>query len=312
MELPIEAETFASAAAAWSKLGLRLDFWDQSKRHPLGQWKYADSAKTKLKPPMAPREAYQAVIKTSGIVRILVEPPPGIVVLDIDHRPEKGWDAKAIRAELCDRFNIGPRPMVTTPSGGYHLWLAVPPELQVRNVGAESSDFPIAGIDFKAHGSVVTVPPSYRETEPDKVGGSYHWCGDIRTPPLVSRALQDALPTVKTDAEYVAESRQRQTFDADRLSKYCASALERELAAVAGCSKGGRNNQLFQSSAALASIVAAGGLPEGPTRKALYDMAGHNGLVRSDGARAVLQTIKSGFSAGMSNPRQLPNEGAHI
>lgn len=291
----------ADAAAAWAGLGSRLCYETETGKRPLGQWRYADKTKTKLRDPHTPEQA-KAICEREGITKLQVEPPASIVVLDIDHRPAKGWIADDIGRELCQRFNIGRRPMVRTPSGGYHLWIALPEGFTARNWTAEHGRFPIQGIDVRTYGGLATIPPSYRVASGDKCAGRYEWASFQSIPPMASPELIEALTPPPAPE---IEPGERRPFNGD-LSAYCERALESELQAVAYCGSGGRNAQLFKSSASLASIVAAGGLPESSTRQALYSMADQCGLVKDDGPHAVRSTIQSGFIQGSKSPRRLP------
>ncbi len=291
------------AAAAWAGLGLRLCYETEDGTRALGQWRYADKNKTKLRDPHTPAQA-RAICERERITKLQVEPPKNLVVLDIDHRPVKGWNAEALGRELCQRFDIGRRPMVKTPSGGYHLWIALPEGFTTRNWTAEHGRFPIQGIDIRTYGGLATIPPSYRIASGDKCAGGYKWACYQSAPPMASHELIEALTPPPAP-----EIEQGETHPfSGSISTYCQRALESELQAVAYCGSGGRNAQLFKSSASLASIVAAGGLPEGPTRDALFNTAKQNGLLKDDGPHAVRSTIQSGFIQGSKSPRQLPTQ----
>lgn len=303
MRIPdTEGMRLEDAAAAWAEQGLRIAFLkpDGAFAKP---WRYKNRQKSKLLTPPSPKDTKQFVL-TYEISAFAVEPPESIVVLDIDHRPEKGWDAVQIGADLFDKFSLPRAPVAKTPSGGFHLWFALPQGLKARNWTSENGRLGIEGVDVRTHGGLVTVPPSSRVGISGKVDGRYTWVRYFASPPLATNALLEALTP---PPEPMIEPGRLQSFDGG-ISSYCESALRRELEAVAHCGKGGRNAQLYKSAAALGSIAAAGGLPETATRKALLQAAIHCGLVKDDGARSAETTIQSGFNTGKNSPRKLPRE----
>lgn len=308
IELPdTRGLTIPEAASAWASLNLRLSYENISGERPVGKWRYADRDKKHLMQPDTPERA-KAIAEQHKITRLMVEPAENIVVLDIDHRPEQGWDAIAIGKILRIKFDIQDCPIVRTPSGGFHLWLQLPHGFKARNWTYQHGRFPVDGVDIRTNGGLAVSPPSTRAAKDGKQAGKYQWLGSCRTLPMASPALVEALTPPAYEPRDVGEVR---AFVGD-ISAYCEAALQSELAAIAHCGKGGRNLQLFKSSAALASIVAAGGLPEEHTKDALLTMAKHNGLAKEDGIRAVLATIESGFASGVSNPRRLPTEGGAL
>lgn len=89
---------------------------------------------------------------------------------------------------------------------------------------------------------------------------------------------------------------------------YAQKAL-RDEADLVGRATGGRNNQLFKSTAALFELVAVGALDETIVVNAMRDACRANGYEQSDGAKAVEDTIKSGRRHGLDNPRDLSHIG---
>ena len=89
--------------------------------------------------------------------------------------------------------------------------------------------------------------------------------------------------------------------------KYGAAAFSDEIDTLSRTANGNRNNQLFKSTASLAQLVAGGVLNKTEVANTLYDTARSIGLKDYE----IKTTIKSGFRAGMKEPRQpAPNSRA--
>lgn len=302
--IPSPTLPLTETAAAFAAQGCRVAYISDDGRFA-ERWRYADREKTVLRTPDTPEEARAKVLRYR-VKRIAFEPLADTVILDFDHEPDKGQDAAANVRKLRERYNLPICPLVKTPRGGWHLYFTKPENVTFPNWTAKHARLPFDGVDIRAAGGLVTLPPSWRPDKPDKKGGAYKWVHWQAIAPTLPAPLVDALTPPP-----IPETPQGERCDyIGNISTYCERALTYELEAVAFSGEGGRNEQLFKSSAALASIVAAGGLPESETREALYEIAVHIGLVREDGPHGVRATINSGFTAGMRQPRQLPNQGA--
>lgn len=192
--------------------------------------------------------------------------------------------------------------MVKTPSGGYHLWIALPEGFTARNWTAEHGRFPIQGIDIRTYGGLATIPPSYRIASGDKCAGGYEWACYQSAPPMASPELIEALTPPPAPEIEPGERRPYQ----GEIKPWIASMLNGQLQDVECCGKGGRNLQLFKSAARIASFVAGGELPEIPAKAALFSAAKACGMVQDDGQHSALATIESGFATGMNNPLNAP------
>jgi hypothetical protein len=229
--------------------------------------------------------------------RLSIIVPPDVVVLDVDHRPEEhGWYAEQISEQLQKRFGLPPCPTCLTPRGGMHYWFSLPENVTARNWTAQAKRFPIDGVDIKTGRGLATIPPTCR---PD---GEYTWATSIRQLPMAPPSLCKAL---RPPPPRITLKKSRPMSDL-QLSAYVAAIFANEIAAVRNSRKGGRNDQLFRSTATLAAIVAASALPEEQVREALTLAAEDSGLTRDDGANSVRATIESGFRVGFRNPRELP------
>ncbi len=88
----------------------------------------------------------------------------------------------------------------------------------------------------------------------------------------------------------------------DRTRAYGKAALDNEIAALSATRDGNRNNQLFQSAAALFSLVAGGSLDRSEVWQVLMDTAKKLGLAETEARR----TIDSGEKHGLEQPRSIP------
>jgi hypothetical protein len=288
------------ASAEWFKHGWMPFPVRAANKHPLITWRNSPTAL-----PDSPAEAkalFEQMSARHGPVMIGIALPHSVVVLDIDHRPEKGWDAASIRDELARKFEIhNETPEALTPSGGRHLWLELPPGAAARNWTSAHGRFPIHGIDIRTDGGFVVAPPSER-----RGGGSYSWLrhpDEIDGEPLqlASPSLVAALQPPVIDFNKCAPTKAPDT--AARLMAYAFAAYRDEIAAVRLCGKGGRNFQLFKSAAALGSLIELGVLTEAHVARSLEEAARSCGLVADDGLSAARATIASGLKAGRGKPR---------
>ncbi|MFI9343131.1 bifunctional DNA primase/polymerase [Streptomyces sp. NPDC052773] len=86
-------------------------------------------------------------------------PPHHLIGIDLDTK--SGTDASAALRELALRhlFTIPPTVVVTTPSGGRHLWLTGPPDVVVPNSAGRLAP----GIDVRGAGGYLVGPGSRTE-----------------------------------------------------------------------------------------------------------------------------------------------------
>lgn len=134
------------------------------------------------------------------------------------------------------------------------------------------------------------------------------------TPPDVAELPESTLRRLKatvkgSKAARAAASAQPLKGDASppagadqRVSRYCLAALDNAVRKLRGTSEGGRNDALNDAAFSLAQLVHTGGLSEGTIRGALTDAALAIGLASSE----IDATLRSAISAGMQQPRALP------
>lgn len=210
--------------------------------------------------------------------------PPGVIVVDVD--PRNGGD-DTMEALAQDGCALPETRLVRTGGRGWHHYLGVPEGLDLRGkLGA--------GVDIKKPGKgYVIVPPS--------PGYTYAFDAPIADAP---QWLLDALVV-----EYTAdpgEASDPKFFSHEDGTAYGLAALEREVGGLATAPEGGRNDALNRAAFSLAQLVAGGELDHARVFDDLKTVAGRIGLEDTE----AMNTIMSGFEAGMGEPRQAPEVGA--
>lgn len=99
--------------------------------------------------------------------------------------------------------------------------------------------------------------------------------------------------------ERMEEARQRRQADDVGMSKYAKAAFDKEVQALSQAANGHRNHQLNTAAFSLAQLIAAGQLPQDEVSAVLRSTAAGLGL----GQVEIERTIRSGFEAGMKQPR---------
>jgi len=218
----------------------------------------------------------------------------GAWVLDVDvHKDENGEiiDGFETLAVLEDKFGPLPRTATArTAGGGEHRYFKYVPG--VRNRGRLG-----AGLDVRGSGGYVIAPGSMLED-----GRTYKWVdySGPGLPPLADAPqwlLDLVLPKAPTStgADY--------TYDRGSNDAYIDRAIQLELEETASVPMGaGRNNRLNAAAFSLGTLVGASALPEHEARQLLQDVA--RGWGR-DWVKCC-KTIENGLSAGMRQPRQIP------
>jgi putative DNA primase/helicase len=244
------------------------------------------------------------------------EHPAGLpmFVLDFDPRTDDETgevftlDTLKIRTEEQLGCRLPPSMAALTPSDGVHLYLLQGdkgPAITNRGNLPEH-------VDVRGLGGYVIAPPSVMGPDAKKGQGGlrYRW---HRREPLggIARAPQALLDVLRerggkaVPAEMSTEPRNvssAPTAD-DAVRKYALAGLDAELQAVRCAPSGRRNAQLNESALKIAALVAAGAL-EATLARALLESAARDNPGRDDDAQ-LLDTIDSGWSAGMNNPRDL-------
>jgi hypothetical protein len=182
---------------------------------------------------------------------------------------------------------------VLTGRGGYHLWFEYTQAIQC------SAGRVAPGIDVRGDGGYVVVPPSVHEN-----GSVYHFIDPecaLTVAPEWLVALTRRKPTWTISERAVASI--NVPGGAFSLGAYGRAALDAEIVALAATMPGMRNHALNRAAFVLFQLVAGGELDGGAVEQRLVAACQTNGLVRDDGARSVLATIRSGARAGLQYPR---------
>lgn len=206
-----------------------------------------------------------------------------LIVIDID--PDNGgldtlWHL--IRAG----FDFPPTPSQVTASGGAHYFYRSP-DHQLRNKAGRLPGVPheTPGIDVRAQGGYVVVPPSSTEK------GKYEWLQSWEMEPAPAPAwlrptpAQRPLPVVVGDVH----------------DGYVEAALRGECEKVSRAAPGTRNHQLNESAFRLGTLIATGVLTPETVVSNLLAASHQAGL----GEREIRNTIKSGLNAGLARPRSV-------
>ena len=207
----------------------------------------------------------------------------GVWVLDIDG--DEG--AASLRALEAQHGKL-PVTWISSTGRGWHVWWRYTAPIR-------SSTGRIApSLDVKADGGYVVAPPSIHPS-----GRAYTWLvppeGEPAEAPgwLVTLARKRPTPSISERA--IASIR--------RPSGYGAAALDREIAELAAAVPGTRNDALNRASFCLFQLVGGGELDGRDVADRLVEACHRNGLVKDDGLRAVVATIRSGSKAGLQHPR---------
>ncbi|MGW1343999.1 bifunctional DNA primase/polymerase [Kribbella sp. NPDC002412] len=204
----------------------------------------------------------------------------GLVVIDVD--PAHGGGVSL--AELV-AHQLVPRTLwVRTGSGGVHLYY--------RHPGREIPSRPMpnrAGIDVKADGGYVVLPPSihHRTHEP------YRWCEGLCEPSEMPPPLIDAcLPPAPADSTTVPAGpiRTAQATGAGGIS--CPDRLlDAHLGAVRNAPEGKRRTTLYGAARGVARMVAAGAITHADAVAVLTAV----GQQAEQTARDIRAAITGGF-----------------
>ncbi|MGW1890400.1 bifunctional DNA primase/polymerase [Streptomyces sp. NPDC002004] len=109
--------------------------------------------------PIRIRELFAAAPRATGYGIACGLPPHHLIGIDLDTK--SGTDSSAALRELALRhlFTIPDTVVVTTPSGGRHLWLSGPPDVVVPNSAGRLAP----GIDVRGAGGYLVGPGSRTE-----------------------------------------------------------------------------------------------------------------------------------------------------
>ncbi|MDE0880011.1 MAG: phage/plasmid primase, P4 family, partial [Sphingomonas bacterium] len=260
----------------------------------------------------------------------------GCIVIDFDPRIEeevdagtgevvgqREWTLDQLKADIEAQLGCAMPVTLTsrTPSGGVHVWYRQPDDggAPLRNRGVLPDH-----VDARGLGGYVIGPPS-RCLDGSLSGsaeGEYRWIerrGDwrddaaIEAAPaaLITRlratkaeiAAIDGIETASPAAPRRATPADRERAVDDDVRKYALAALDGECRAIREAPSGRRNAQLNTSALKIASLAAAGAIEERFARLAVESAARDN--PGKDDDAALMATVNSGWTAGISSPRDL-------
>ena len=227
----------------------------------------------------------------------------GLIVVDTDRHG--GPDGVAYLSNLEMANDVLPdHPIVNTRSCGQHHYFRNP-------IGIGNTEGALKGKGINIRGAVGYVIAA------GSVTSEGSWEADPDAPDLLESLKAGTIPDLpewlvgiiqaapKAERiETAAESRQEApaTEASTRERAFAEAALDGCYNELAGLLEGERNNTLNAIAYRLGRMVARGWLSEFEVARRLEQAYERNGLLRSDGAKQVRATIRSGLSKGRLDP----------
>lgn len=228
----------------------------------------------------------------------------GLAIIDVD--PRHGGDESLANLNahaLTQGVDLTSTLAHYSGGGGIHLIFSAPVGTHARSCDDKECAGCIAngqgkppfgpdmiGLDTRGRGGYIVAAPSVHVT-----GGTYQWVdffADTAPWPDFLTAFMNP-PKAPPPLPYSGP------VNVGNAEKYAAKALENEIELLRSTAEGNRNNQLNSSTYYLAQLVAVDKLDESLVRRELESAALAIGL----GLQAALNTIDSGFKAGLAKPR---------
>ena len=244
------------------------------------------------KRPITPRGFHEATTDTAQVVLWWRQRPAanlaiptgaasGLVVVDIDVHKVDGY----VAARNAARSEVLPEPLavVTTPTGGRHLYFPAVAEHEQRSwqVGR-------AGVDFRGDGGYIIVPPSARVIEAEARHYKTLQLARGTDSRLDSRRLRDFLDPPRRSAGPRGAASAMAPADLTRLTSWVSRLQEGE-----------RNHGVFWA----ACKMAEQDVPTGAALDALTAAGASAGLSE----REVTTTVRSAYrSVHGPSPQRLP------
>jgi hypothetical protein len=208
-----------------------------------------------------------------------------VSILDVD-----GEDGEARLRALEAKHGALPPTWESLTARGRHIWFRC-------DCPVPCSASTIARVSMSRYGGCIVAPPSIHQ-RPRLCGPRSRRRSGQRPDWLLRLARKKPAPTISERA--IANMQARR--DASP-SPYGEAALDYECVALAATAPGGRNHALNRAAFALFQLVAGGELAHEHVFDRLVDACHRNGLVKDDGLRSVVNTIRSGRRAGLQYPR---------
>lgn len=215
----------------------------------------------------------------SGMIGACIS--PGLVVIDVDPRNGGSDTIKLLRDE---GKALPPTRTARTKSGGWHYYLRIPEDVVLRGKLGPGVDVKRAGKGY------VVSPPS----------PGYSWLGDAQPTEAPEWLLEELV--VEPQTGDLAEPSAPKFMPWEDGTAYGQAALEREMGRLGTAMEGERNDALNRAAFAMAQLAAGG---EVSRKKVVNDLT-VVGLRIGLSMEECQSTIKSGWAAGMAQPRQAP------
>lgn len=212
----------------------------------------------------------------------------GLVVIDLDGARAEDAYARLLAAHGPPGDTRRPDGASARTGSGWHLYLALPPGLVVRNSASKVAP----GVDVRGDGGYVIAPPSVHPS-----GGRYMWRDSPDHMPTLAPAWARIL--APPDPARRPAARRPQAPRDGAGSPYATKALQAECDAVRAVGKGGRNHRLNEAAFNVGQLIAAGELDAAHAIAELAAAADDAGLGRTE----TDKTIASGLRAGRAHPR---------
>lgn len=246
--------------------------------------------------------------------------PSNVVVVDVDnHGTEHPTDGVYVRGESIDGTGFvngydtmaalcelrgtflpwieHPTLTVLTPSGGLQAWFRVPDGMQWRQGNGVRSGLGWQ-VDVKAGMSFGIMPPTATAK------GAYTPIGDTRAiaplPAWLGRELAAAGRWIDPNPAPRPTGPQKPLKD---VSRYTATAVERELATLAAAQRGTLHESVRDCAYNIGQLVGAGLIDWDAAHDAITAAAAQAGV--SPDERKAQNTIRDGLNAGMRSPRRI-------
>ena len=211
----------------------------------------------------------------------------GFWVLDID-----GDEGAASLDDLQCMYGSLPATRETiTGGGGRHLLFKY--TAPVQNTVSRIAP----GIDTRGDGGYIVAPPSIHPN-----GLRYRWAHDCTELAIAPDWLVRLARTKPSTISERALAAVRSSPPNGQPGGYGRVALEREIADLAATPPGYRNHKLNHVAFRLHQLIAGGELDQALVEHRLIEACHANGLIKDDGLRSVLATIRSA-RAGLQHPR---------
>lgn len=222
-------------------------------------------------------------------------PISGVFVLDVDATPPKsggltGPEALAILEERNGA--LPPTLRVSTGGDGWHIYFRWPQWRPLRNRARIKIDGQQTGLDVRAEGGYVVLPPSIHPS-----GGVYRW--DMERTELLDAPgwLLDLLDPPKVEAPKALQA--TAPVSASDIEHYGRKALSNAVERIHAAAEGDRHGAIYREAAGMGELVAGGVLQADVVEAALVAAGLAIGKARAE----VERTVRDGMKQGATQPR---------